>query len=125
MLRWAKRVDAAAAKAEISTFSGCSALINGLITIQEHTSQTHLTRRLLIKKKKMQQLMKVSEAAHLRTQIASDLPLLSGAGGPLKHMCNIKNKSRSHQPATKVARLLPAWRFFFLPSATQRAVLQP
>lgn len=57
--------------------------------------------------------MKVSEAAHLRTQIASDLPLLSGAGGPLKHMCNIKNKSRSHQPATKVARLLSAWRFFF------------
>lgn len=58
--------------------------------------------------------MKVSEAAHLRTQIASDLPLLSGAGGPLKHMCNIKNKSRSHQPATKVARLLSAWHFFFL-----------
>lgn len=68
--------------------------------------------------------MKVSEAAHLRTQIASDLPLLSGAGGPLKHMCNIKNKSRSHQPATKVARLLSAWRFFS-PSATQRVVLQP
>lgn len=51
MLRWAKRVDAAAAEAEISTFSGCSAVINGLITIQEHTSQTHL-RRVLIKKKK-------------------------------------------------------------------------
>lgn len=52
MLRWVKRVDAAAAKAEISTFSGCPALINGLITIQEHTSQTHLRRRLLIKKLK-------------------------------------------------------------------------
>lgn len=59
--------------------------------------------------------MKVSEAAHLSTQIASDLPLLSGAGAPLKHMCNIKNKSRSHQPATKVVILLSVWFFSLLP----------
>lgn len=45
-------MDAAAAEAEISTFSGCPVLINGLITIQEQTSQTHLRRRLLIKKNK-------------------------------------------------------------------------
>lgn len=58
--------------------------------------------------------MKVSLAARLNTQIGSDLPLLSRAGGPLKHMHNIKNKSRSHQPGTKVVILLSAC-FFFLP----------
>lgn len=56
--------------------------------------------------------MKVSLTAHLNTQIGSDLPLLSRAGGPLKHMHNIKNKSRSHQPGTKVVILLSACFFF-------------
>lgn len=112
MLRWAK---CAIAEAE---FSAEILAIYGLITIQEHTSPTLSGRRLL---PKIQQLMKVSEAAHLSTQIAPDLPLLSGAGAPLKHMCNIKNKSRSHQPATKVVTLLSACFSF----ATQRVVLQP
>lgn len=65
--------------------------------------------------------MKVRPAARPNTQIAPDLPLLSRAGGRLKHMRNIKNKSRSHQPGTKVVILLSAC-FFSCPESCAPAM---